>query len=316
MDDLAPFESTSRSKTSSTALLPASPGLLSPRDASLRVATLNLWCDEEERFARHRVAGRLAATIEVDVLLVQEVASGSLVDTLEVLVGESGITLASVSPETGGLRTAVLTRLPFEQHASIRYTVPESPYDQFAACASVTTPAGRTLLLVSAHLMWGGLFEHRRLLQASALDAAVSSVLADPVAAAVLGGDFNTPPHSSTVRHLTGLEPFASRTAQWLDVFARAGIGSGVTSTGMNPWARRTAESHGFLDPTGIPERRIDFLFVRGYPHGRPFAPLRCFSVGPDLVASLLPSEEFPPSDHDMVVADLWDPSQTESTCA
>jgi len=316
MSDRTPFEPMARPRAESAALPPAPPGLLVPREASLRVATLNLWYAEDERRARHRVAGRLAATLEADALLVREVAWGSLEDTLEVLISESGLTLAAVSPETTGPRTAVLTRLPVEPRSPIRYTVPESPYDQLAACASVTTPSGRSLLLVSTHLMWGGLLEHRRLLQAAALDAAVSSALADPTAAAVLGGDFNTLPHSSTVRYLTGIEPFESRTAQWSDAFAQAGVGSGVTSTGANPWARMTAERHGFLEPAGIPERRIDYLFVRGYPYGRPFAPLRCFSVGPDLVASLLPSEGFAPSDHDMVVADLWDPPLTGSAYA
>lgn len=315
MGEMIPFKAKSRSVVSSTVPFSVSAELRLPPPASLRVATLNLWCEDTERRARHRIAGRLAATLEVDVLMVQEVASGSLADTLEVLAAEAGLVLAAVSPETGGLRTAVLTRVPAMKYPPIRYTVPESMYDQFAACAAVSTPSGRTLLLVSAHLVWGGLLEHRRILQASVLDAAISSVLVDPMGAAVLGGDFNTVPHSATVRHLTGLDPFESHTAQWLDAFAKAGVGSGVTSTTTNPWARTTAERHGFLDLDGIPERRIDFLFVRGYAHGRQFVPLQCFSVGPAMVASLLPLVKFPPSDHDMVVADLWDPPQTGSIC-
>lgn len=288
--------------------VPVSPALLAPREGSVRVATLNLWCEDEERRARHSVAARLVDALAVDVLLVQEVPSGPTEDTLDVLASESGLALSSVSPDVGGNRNAVLTRLECSPRPAIRYTVPESPYDQFAAASSVTTPSGRELLLVSAHLMWGGLLEHRRVLQASVLDAAVSRMLGDAMASAVLGGDFNTLPGTSTVRHLTGLEPFEGRTAQWTDAFAQAGVGPGVTSTGENCWAQTTAARHGFLDPSGIPDRRIDFLFVRGYAHGRAFAPLRCFSVSPDMVSSFVPSPGFPPSDHDMVVADLWDP--------
>lgn len=280
----------------------------SRHSGTLRVATLNLWCDAEERRERHRVAGRLLATLDVDAVLVQEVPPGPLVDTLDVLVATSGFSVASISPETGGNRNAVLTRLSFEESPSIRYTVPESPWDLFAATAILTTASGRRLLAVSIHLAWGGLLEHRRLLQASALDAAVSRLLGDPKAPAIMGGDLNTTPASSTVRHLTGLEPFEGRTAQWTDAFAVAGLGSGVSSTGANRWARRTAEKHGFLDPAGIPDRRIDFLLVRGHAYGRPFAPVRCFSVGAEMLPSVLPDAPFPPSDHDPVLADLWDP--------
>ena len=275
------------------------------------MATLNLWCDAEERRERrerHRVAGRLLAGLDVDVVLVQEVPTGPVADTLDVLAATSGLSVASISPETGGNRNAVLTRLCFEESPSIRYTVPESPWDLFAATSMLTTSSGRHLLVVSAHLAWGGLLEHRRLLQASALDAAVSRLLGDPNAPAVMGGDLNTTPESATVRHLTGLEAFEGRSAQWTDAFAVAGLGSGVSSTGANRWARRTAAKHGFLDPAAIPDRRIDFLLVRGYAYGRPFAPVRCFSVGPALLPSVLPDAPFPPSDHDPVVADLWDP--------
>jgi len=285
-----------------------SPFFRGDRSDTLRVATFNLWCDAEERRERHRVAGRLLSALGVDAVLVQEVPSGSLVDTLDVVTEVSGLTLASISPETGGNRNAVLTRLPFADSPSIRYTVPESPWDVFAATSMLTTPSGRRLLAVSAHLAWGGLFEHRRLLQASALDVAVSRLLGEQMAPALIGADMNTTPASSTVRHLTGLEPFEGRTAQWLDAFAVAGLGSGVSSTGRNHWAQRTAETHDFLDAAAIPDRRIDFLLVRGYAHGRPFSPLRCFSVGPDLLPSVLPDAPFPPSDHDPVVADLWDP--------
>jgi len=303
MIDLVPVEPPAGSPAA------VSPGLLRPRGDSLRVATLNLWWETEERRERHRIAGRLVDALGIDILLVQEVPSGSLAETIDVIVAESSLSLASLTPDVGETRNAVLSRLPSSELPPVRFTVPESPCDQFAACASVTTLSQRPLLLVSARLVWGGLLEHRRTLQASALDAAVSRILDDPLAVAVLGGDCNTTPSSSTVRYMTGLEPFEGRTSQWTDAFAKSGLGTGVTTSGTNRWARMTAERHGFLDPAGIPDRRIDFLFVRGYAHGRPFAPLRCFSVSPDMVTYLVPSAGFPPSDHNMVVADLWDPS-------
>lgn len=83
--------------------------LRSGSSGTLRVATLNLWCDAEERRERHRIAGRLLAALDVDVALVQEVPTGPLLDTLDVLAATSGLSVASVSPDTGGNRNAVLT---------------------------------------------------------------------------------------------------------------------------------------------------------------------------------------------------------------
>lgn len=278
-----------------------------PADA-LRVMTLNLWCEATERLNRHRIAGELAKALDVDVLLVQEVAHGPLDETLDVVASVSGLSLAAISPVTGGNRNAVLTRLPATPRRAIRYTVPDSPFDQLAAVASVRTSGGRDVLVVSAHLLWGGLAERGRLLQAEAIDAAVVRLLEEGSVHAVWGGDFNTGADSSTLRFLQGKEAFAGHAAQWTDAFTCAGVGSGSTSSGSNPWARTVALAHGFLDASGVPERRIDFLLVRGYAHGRACSPIRSFVVPAEMVTAFVAGAPFPPSDHDPVVADLWDP--------
>lgn len=271
--------------------------------------TLNLWYEADERATRHRLAGLLARALDVDVLLVQEVAAGPLDETLDQVCGASGMTLAALPDVTAETRNAVLTRLPHTTLAPIRYTVPESPWDQLAACASVRTPAGRDLLVVSAHLLWGGLQEHRRVLQVEALDRAVAKVLDDPLAPAVLAGDFNAAPTSETLRVAQGFCSYLGRTIQWTDAFGRVGVGPGTTSSGKNPWARDVAARHGFLAPSSMPDRRIDYVLVRGYTHGRLFTPLQSFVVDDAALETLLPSAAFPPSDHYPVIADLWDPA-------
>lgn len=284
---------------------------LVPRTNSVRVMTLNLWCESDQRKERHVIAGRLSAVLNVDVLLAQEVPGDSVEQTLEQIVESSGLSLAAISPEVSTTSShppvAVFSRLPFQTYEPVKYSSTATPA-QYAALASVRTRANRDLLVASAHLFWGEKSEHTRLRQAVTLDQEISRILSNEMAPACLGGDLNSLPQSSTIRYLTGLESCEGQSAQWADAYAIAGIGDGVTSTSANPWARVTAERHGFLDTYALPDRRIDYIMVRGYPHGRPFAPQIAFSVSPDMLALLLPDVDFPPSDHDAVVCDLWDP--------
>lgn len=297
--------------TSDTNLSPVSSLCITPKTDAVRVMTLNLWYKSDQRKERHVIAGRLAAALNVDVLLVQEVPGDAVEQTLDVISKTSGLTLAAISPEVSTTSShppvAVFSRLPFQTHEPVKYSSTAMP-SQYAALASVRTRAKRDLLVASAHLSWGGKGEYTRLRQAVTLDQEISRILGNEMAPACLGGDLNSLPQSSTIRYLTGLESCEGQSAQWADAYAIAGIGDGVTSTSANLWARVTAERHGFLDTYALPNRRIDYIMVRGYPHGRPFAPQIAFSVSPDMLAALLPDASFPPSDHDAVVCDLWDP--------
>ena len=297
-----------------TNLSPISSLLITPKTDSVRVMTLNLWYKSDQRAERHIVAGRLAAALNVDVLLVQEVQevpSDSVEQTLNVIGKTSGLTLAATSPEVSATSShppvAVFSRLPFQTHEPVKYSSIAMP-SQYAALASVRTRVNRDLLVVSAHLSWGGKGEYTRLRQVVTLDQEISRILGNEMAPACLGGDLNSLPQSSTIRYLTGLDSYEGESTQWADAFALAGIGDGVTSTSANPWARVTAERHGFLDTYALPDRRIDYIMVRGYPYGRPFAPQIAFSVSTDMLHALLPDAADPPSDHNAVVCDLWDP--------
>jgi endonuclease/exonuclease/phosphatase family metal-dependent hydrolase len=269
--------------------------------------TQNVWHEEPQRPERLALLGRVAQAMQIDVLLLQEVPCGDSAHHLESLL-QSGFDLASSATSGPTWNNAVLTRLNFQTAPPIRYTVPESLSDQLAAAALVRTPMGRDALCVSTHLIWGGHLEHRRLLQADALDRGITHYVGDASLPVVLGGDFNCLPISSTARFLTGVEPYQGRTAQWIDAWDVVGQGAGVTSSSQNVWARDVAGRHGFLDPYALPDRRIDRLLVRGYAHGRALSPLQAFVLDETYLKYY--SDSFPPSDHWGVVVDLWDPPQ------
>jgi endonuclease/exonuclease/phosphatase family metal-dependent hydrolase len=71
----------------------------------------------------------------------------------------------------------------------------------------------------------------------------------------VLVGDFNAEPDADEIRYLRGLTGLGGRYVYFADAFGVAGDGSpGTTFSKQNPFAA----------PMREPERRIDYVFVRG----------------------------------------------------
>lgn len=267
----------------------------------IRVMTANLWASDYFLEERIGIMAGIAETLNVDILLLQE-AEHTRSELKEFI--EKGYTIAALSPVTEDQwATAVLTKLPYETRDPIRYTVQESSGEQYAANALIDTPGGNKVLSVSAHLVHGGLHEHARLEQADILDREITEVIGTTDTLAILGGDMNCRPDSSTARFLEGIEPYKYRTAQWTDVWNVSGTGPGYTSSPVNRWARVTNSVNGSRDPWQSPERRIDRILVRGWVYGKPLYPLKAHVLDQEYIEYI--GAPYPPSDHWTVVADL-----------
>jgi endonuclease/exonuclease/phosphatase family metal-dependent hydrolase len=168
----------------------------------------------------------------------------------------------------------------------------------FAAVAWLDTIAG-PLLVISAHLAWGGSNEHQRLSQAKHIVNWVDECLGpDDTDAAIIAGDFNALPDSDTLRWLTGKSAVAPGTL-WTDAWERNTGGDGATSSSQNSYAIHTSltyatERAAVLDATLLPDRRIDFILSRGWRNGRAFSPTGTHVVREPLM-----------SDHYALVTDL-----------
>lgn len=268
---------------------------------SIRVLSANTWAAEDFRQERLDILSAAAEDVGADVVLLQEIERSA-----RSLSGftDRGYAVAAL-PSTDGWATAVVTKLPYRTMDPIPYTVPESPWAQIAANAIVTTPGGNEVLFVSVHLVHGGLKEHARLQQASILDRAVAAIV-DPLGIpAVLGGDMNCRPDSSTARFLEGIEAYQHTTAQWTDAWGVSGSGSGYTSSPSNRWARVTSSVNGIHDPWLVPERRIDRILVRGWVYGKVMYPMGTYLLDQEYFDRV--QAPYPPSDHWSVVADLVD---------
>ncbi len=286
---------------------PLHPGLPLDTEHRISVATWNCWSSPYRLEERLRAAaGELSG---VDVVLLQEsvpLHGASSASRIAELAGFDFL----VEAGSGLSRCAVLSRFPLEDTVELPMSPPrptglDVPFLP-AVSAGLTHPgSGRRLRVVSAHLAWGSLAEGVRLRQAVELAAHFDEAIGGDVSrtgdvVGVLGMDSNTFADSSTLRYLRGLDPVEGRSTWFLDTWSIAGDGAGATSTPKNPHAYRTAGEVGILRPEFLPDRRIDFLLVRGYSFGRPGQPLRARLLGTD--------PEFPPSDHYGILADLWLP--------
>ena len=266
---------------------------------SVRLATLNLWLDPTDRTERLQRTATWLRTGDIDVLCVQETLGEDGWNTAPELAELSGMTLAT--PHEGA-SVAVLTRLEASNGrlVDLSYAAPGLPVSHVAVC-DVHTSRG-LLPVVSAHLAWGSLNEPARCAQLQALvtmfdDELGSSNDEEP---AIIAGDFNAEENADSVRYLRGLTSDLPPTL-WTDAWCRPAIGQldPATSSGKNPYAVVTAQTYrsgrsAVLTPSFLPDRRIDFIFSRGWRHGRAFSPFDTRVVREPLM-----------SDHYAVVTDL-----------
>lgn len=295
--------------------------------ASIRVATWNLDLNTDTRPARARAAA--TALRGVDVALIQEAYPEALAE----ITAETGLKIVSISDDSA---RAVLTHLPTVAASTLDTvsalanarsdTLTNSLLrsSQFLAAsqfpyATLRLPSGRLATFYSAHLAWGNPSEGARLTQAHLIDDHAASVHQGVIDSgfitdedrpqahhtAVLGMDANTLPNSATIRYLTGLEPAPDLSSTtWVDTYAKTLPDwpcehDGCSSCPVNSRAAATASIVGIENPELLPHRRIDYLMVRGYAHGRPLCPLASEPLG-------FATPE--PSDHYGLVATLLDP--------
>lgn len=294
--------------------------MTSTTPATIRIATWNLLHTATDNYdARLAEAVAQINQIRPDVLLVQEATIGeprqdailSISQDCELTVASRAnmkeTYSASLMPSNHLVQVGVLTKFPVLDQQSIPLA-PTPLTEPEAALSVLRQPSGNLLIVCSAHLAWGGAAESYRFTQARQIDAIIAQEFeryseAGENVVAVFGGDFNAVPESRTLRWLRGLDPGPdNHDTYWVDAWAKAGQGGeGFTSLPDNPHAHRTAIAVGISRPERNPRRRIDYILVRGWAHGRPGDPLRCGVFGDQPLTGIFAS------DHLGVWADVVD---------
>jgi endonuclease/exonuclease/phosphatase family metal-dependent hydrolase len=257
---------------------------------TLTVATLNIWNrfgPWEQRLEAIRAGLKALAP---DVLGMQEVlrlepGEGDGLDQAALFAADAGYHVAyGRSREQRWYGNAVLSRWPIARTAVVELPSAGTDERRCLLFAEIASPHGRLPFFVT-HLNWKFDDGHVREAQVREIVKQVDALAPPGGLPAVLVGDFNAEPEADEIRYLHGLTSLGGpRRVYYQDAFDVAGDGSpGHTYARRNPFAA----------PLNEPDRRIDYVFVRGRDErhlGEPVEARVCFDAP---VGGTFPSDHF-----------------------
>jgi endonuclease/exonuclease/phosphatase family metal-dependent hydrolase len=253
---------------------------------AFRVGTLNIWnrCGPwEERLEAIRSA---LSTVAPDVLGLQEVLQGEGVDQAADIAAGLGYHVAFGSSRTDAIRlgNAVLSRYPIVRTEMFPLPNGGTTERRSLLFAELDAPFGRVPFFTT-HLNWKLHEGHVREEQIRFVVERIRGVA--PIGSgfpAILVGDFNAEPDSDEIRFMRGFTGLGGKRVYYADCFAVVGQGNGTTfSPATNSFAAETHE----------PERRIDYIFVRGPDSRVRGQPLSCRVCFNEQVNGVFPSDHY-----------------------
>lgn len=255
---------------------------------TFRAATLNIWSRFGPWEARLPVIREGLRRWSPDVIGLQEVLRFDGFDQAALVSDGLGYHTAwGMASENHGYPTgnAILSRWPVTRTETVPLPDAGSGENRSLVFAELASPYGPVPFFVT-HLNWRFEHGHVRVLQVRAIASAIARIAPHGTTfPPVLVGDFNAEPDADEIRYLRGLTGLGGEYVHFADAFGVAGDGtSGVTFSKQNP----------FAEPLREPERRIDYIFVRGGPddaqRGEPRDAQLCFH---EPVDGIFPSDHF-----------------------
>lgn len=276
-----------------------------PSDQKLRVASINL--SNNTAFYRDRIKAVLfeAKKKDIQVLLLQEVAQGEK-DNLRTLAAKAGFPHSYISPSivvrqhgSVGSSTGIFSRFPLHNADEMNLTAWSGSTK--GAYASVEFN-GHSVFLLSVHLLRGAENGYIRLKQATLIEETASRLAHN--GKAIVGGTFNDIPDGDSVRYIKGRKASSeTKSAFWVDATEGSAIEEQPTTRYNSLLGREAADTNGIQFPELIPERKVDYLFSRGWVYGTVGMPMDA-----ELFGISQSKEGLGVSDHYGVLADFWFP--------
>ncbi|MFO0671670.1 MAG: endonuclease/exonuclease/phosphatase family protein [Polyangiaceae bacterium] len=255
----------------------------------LRVATLNIWNRMGDWDARLVAIREHLQKLAPDVIGLQEVlridvGGGEVFDQAALLADGLGYHVAYGRHPRGQMGNAILSRFPIVRtHVD---PIPDGGTDERRSLvlAELDAPCGR-IPFFCTHLNWKLDEGHVRESQVRFVTDRVAHA-APPDGTTfppIVVGDFNAEPEADEIRFMRGLTSLGGKRVYFADCFGLEGAGPGTTFSRANPHAA----------PLREPNRRIDYVFVRGPDErgrGEPLAAEVCFDAP---VGGAFPSDHF-----------------------
>jgi endonuclease/exonuclease/phosphatase family metal-dependent hydrolase len=223
---------------------------------TFRAGTLNIWSrfgPWEERLVAIREGLKKVAP---DVIGMQEVLHYQGFDQGALVAEGLGYHVAwGEASENHGFPTgnAILSRWPIARKEVIPLPHGDSDERRSIVFAELDSPYGK-IPFFTTHFNWKFHHGHIRVLQAKALAEAVARLAPIGGFPPIVVGDFNASPDTDEIRFMCGLTGLGGPCVYFADAFGVSGEGPGIT------FSKRNA----FAEPLREPERRIDYVFVRG----------------------------------------------------
>jgi endonuclease/exonuclease/phosphatase family metal-dependent hydrolase len=279
-----------------------------PENDKLRVASLNLSSTTAFYKGRVKAVIREAAKKSIDVLLLQEITPNEK-EHIKALALESGYTHSYVSPSHVVRQQGVI---PSTTGIFSRYPLENADEMNLTAMAGATKGAyaivefnEHHIFLMSVHLLRGAENGYIRLKQATLIEETAERTAYDR-GKAIVGGTFNDIPDGDSVRYLKGLKASnETKSAFWIDATAGSSLETAPTTRYNSILGREAADSHRIQFPELIPERKVDYLMVRGWVYGTIGMPM-----DPEVFGISQSKEGLGVSDHYGVQADFWFPKK------
>ena len=258
----------------------------------LKVLTLNIWNRQGPWEQRSRLIKKGLVELQPDLVGLQEVLQHEAepMHQARELSDHYHVAYRAAWHIGGGLNfgNAVLSRWPIG--AADNFPLPNDPDEESRALLYVRadSPHG-PIPVFCTHLSWkfhqGSLRER----QVAFIAERVHDLAPTDGLPPILLGDFNAEPDADEIRFLRGLHTLRGRSAYFADCFGLCGEGPGHTYARSNVYAEKLHE----------PNRRIDYIFVRG-----PDRKLRGEPLSSQVVFDV-PEDGVFPTDHYGVVAEI-----------
>jgi endonuclease/exonuclease/phosphatase family metal-dependent hydrolase len=261
---------------------------------SLRVLTLNIWNRQGPWEERARLIKRGLHELAPDLVGLQEVlrhAEEPLNQAQELAAGLGyHVAYAAAWNIGGGLEfgNAILSRWPIGRAEN--FPLPGEPSQEARAVLYVRadSPYGEVPVFCT-HLDWQFHHGYVRERQVAFIAEKLHELAPLDGFPPIVMGDFNAEPDSDEIRFMRGLHTLRGRSIYLADCFGLCGEGPGWTYARNNVYAEKLRE----------PNRRIDYIFVRG-----PDRQLRGEPVAARVVMDQAVDGVFP-TDHYGVLAEI-----------